>query len=205
MDKFCQSLTNDIESLENYSDFVYDVIPRVGANVGFIFNIRLDKGIYAQTELSYMMKGTTINGVGTAEFSWYKTAFHDVYMKENYIEIPLLLKIYVASREKDFNRPRGFNMYFIIGPSIGFVVNRDMETVVQIGDEISTEVHEFDGLTKTDFGLDFAVGFEIVKYLDLEFRYQKGLSSVITDEYLHGSKITNGVFTWGFACTFPIK
>jgi hypothetical protein len=206
IDKFCTSLANEMNSFDSFSEFSYDVNTRTGANIGFIFNYNFYKTFYLQSEISYMMKGTVINGEGKYQDGWYGyTVFHDVYMKQNYLEIPLLLKIYVASREKEFGKPRGFNLYFIGGPSIGFALAGKMETVVQMGGESATDTQEYEGFNDTDFGLDYGIGFEIAKYLDIEFRYQKGLKSIFEDQYDDGLLIKNGVFTWGFACTFPIK
>ena len=147
---------------------------------GFItFNIT---GMFAiQPEVLYTMKGVRwegeINGATPLK----------VWMKLDYLEIPVLVKIMAPS-------PGGVNPYLFAGPVFALKLSSKMKAEYA-GESAEEDIEDLKG---TDFGLvigagvDFGFGASGMGKMTLDVRYSLGLSTISDFE---GDDVKNGVFS----------
>lgn len=135
--------TNDFDlSTDSGSGFV----------LGIWFGGNRDGRAGLMGELNYAKKKIKITDFGE-EFE----------VETTYVEIPVLLRVNVGSRERD--KP---SLYFLVGPVFDIQINTK-ENGVDSPDDV------YEGL---DIGLMFGVGFEVAR-IGIEGRYSKGLKSVL--------------------------
>jgi hypothetical protein len=157
-----------------------DVTGNVGSKTGFsiggFLNYHFAEMFALQPELSFVMKGATATGNGV-----------NSTITGNYIELPVLLKVYVPLAGRS---PVKLNGY--AGPALAINVAASVET--QAGGQTSNT--DIKNQTKSvDLGLVFGggVGFDIGKgVLDLSLRYTLGLTT--TDNSGANATVKNGVF-----------
>lgn len=164
-----------------------DIKSKVGFNAGVYMNYRVSDQFAIQPEVQYSTQG------GKAEFSNTDagiTTKVDAKAKLDYINVPLMVKWYAYD---------GLNFEF--GPQVGFNTSAKYEatTTVSGGGAAGTyEVKEdIDDIQKTDFGLNFGVGYELPAGLNVGFRYTHGLTDVVKD-----LKAKNSVMALSLGYTF---
>ena len=149
---------------------------KTGIEIGGFMNYQFAQMFALQPELYFVMKGGsgTDNGVNLT----YTT---------NYIEIPVLLKVYVPLEVKGAIKLNGY-----VGPSLGI----NLASSVEEQANGQTQNQDLKNDTKSiDIGLTFGggVSFNIGKGLmDLGLRYSLGLTTI--DNSGSNLSITNGVF-----------
>ncbi len=126
---------------------------RTGFNAGAFALFKLTK-IGIQPELLFSSQGFKL-----------KDAVQDINSTYNYINIPVLLKIYLVA---------GLNLQ--LGPQFGFVSKAEVETVDLSGTSSVTDVK--DQLKGSDISAALGLGWDLPFGLTVDGRYNLGLSDI---------------------------
>ncbi|TNE56032.1 MAG: PorT family protein [Bacteroidetes bacterium] len=146
----------------------------VGPNAVVYFDLRLNKQMALQPELSYIQRGyrTTIRVLGEKK---YTTRF-------NYGEVAVLMK---------YRRKRGRSIgYAVVGPYIGMAVS-GYQKELSDGETTAVKFNAPGGFYRGDGGLVFGAGLGLhagVGQVVLDLRYTLGLSA-INENYLDDGDI----------------
>jgi opacity protein-like surface antigen len=158
-----------------------DFKSRIGFNVGAFAAIKLSGKITLQPEILYSTQGA--KAVNVSQF--YNGALYtgDVKFNLSYINIPVMIKYYVADK---------FNLE--AGPQIGFLTSAKTSTKLDgfnqtVDDDIK------DSFESLDFGLDFGAGYDITKNISAGIRYSLGLANIAKTEPGDNSKLKNNVLS----------
>ncbi len=148
---------------------------KAGIHIGALVEVPISDKFAFQPELLYSAQGykldTSIDIAGIVT----KT---ETTMQINYINIPLMLKYYVA---------QGFSLQ--AGPQVGFLTSAEAEAKVSIaGISQSADTDVKDAFKGLDFGLNFGLGYQLAMGIFLDARYNLGLSDI---NDVDGSDIEN--------------
>lgn len=139
-------------------------------------------GLYAELPMSgeFTFQPELLYSGQGAEFTGIEG---DETFKLDYLNVPLMFKYYVSE---------GFNVQ--AGPQIGFLLSAKAD-----------EVNTYDFMTNIDFGLNFGLGYKLESGINIEARYNLGLSN-IWETYYYGSDAIvnnkNGVWQITLGYTF---
>ena len=139
---------------------------RPGLYVGVFSDINLGRKLSLQPELVYSMQGAKYEG------------YTD---KLDYINLPIMLRIYVLKRELSID----------VGPQFGYMVNAKIKhggSTIDIIDDIDN---------KFDVALGFGVSYTLLERFDFGFRCNIG-----TIEIINNSDLYNMVFQFGVGYRF---
>lgn len=153
----------------------------VGVSVGGFAEFKLAGKFGIQPEVMYSTQGSklsmTDSGVTLNSF------------KLDYIIVPVMLKYYSMSK-----------LSFEVGPQIGFLTSAKVNASAS-GNTSDVDAKQL--FKSADFGVNFGVGFEIVKQLSVGVRYNLGLTNVASSDFAtDGDKVTNSVLTIGVSTKF---
>ncbi|WP_340066707.1 porin family protein [Ascidiimonas aurantiaca] len=123
---------------------------RTNFHLGAILEVKFSEKFAFQPELLYSAQGASVS---------------DIDIKLDYINLPLMLKFFVAE-----------GLSLEAGPQIGFVINDEL-----VGEDIDAE--------SIDFGANFGLGYRLDNGFYFQGRYNLGL----TDTF-DGGDLQNGVF-----------
>lgn len=160
----------------------------VGFNVGAFAAIKLSEKITLQPELLYSLQGAKAVNVEAQNGGLLYTG--DIKFNLSYINIPLMVKYYVADK---------FNLE--VGPQIGFLTSAKTSTKL---DGFSQTVNQDikDSFESLDFGLNFGVGYDFTKNIFAGIRYNLGLANIAKTQPGDNSKIHNSVFSLSLGYKF---
>ena len=152
----------------NFASFsgkdVENVDSKTAFHVGVLAEIPLLDKFSLQPELLYSVQGIKEND-DNAEF------------KLNYLQLPLMGKYYVTD---EFS--------FEAGPQVGFLLSAKAKVEGEGEGDIK------DNMNKTDFGLNFGLGYTLGNRLNVNARYNFGLSKIYNkDTFLSDIKAYNSV------------
>lgn len=142
---------------------------RTGFHGGAFALFKITK-LAIQPELLFSQQGSTLEVNGT-----------DLEANFNYINIPILLKLYLAG---------GFNLQ--AGPQIGFVSKAEVETFVNGSSGATTMEDVKDQLKGNDVSLALGAGWDLPFGLTIDARYNLGLSEVY--DFNNSPEAKNQVF-----------
>ena len=158
-----------------------DFTSRIGFNVGAFATIKLSKNITLQPEILYSTQGAEAKNVTAAIDDMLFSG--DVKFNLSYINVPVMLKYYVADK---------FNLE--AGPQIGFLTSAKTSTKVD-GFNQTTDEDIKDSFESLDFGLNFGAGYDFTKNISAGIRYNLGLANIAKTEAGDNSKVHNSVFS----------
>ncbi|MCH7396794.1 PorT family protein [Belliella sp. DSM 107340] len=146
-----------------------DYTNRAGFHAGVYTNLFLGSRIALEPGAYFSVKGTQNDGIG------------DPRAILNYIDVPLLLRLYVTD---------GLNIFG--GPQASFLMSSKFE-----GDFFgSTFTYDTDAITKTDLGFVVGLGYNLPKGVNIQGSYDFGTSPVFKDSnaaiYNRGFKVSLG-------------
>ena len=152
----------------NFASFsgkdVENVDSKTAFHVGVLAEIPLLDKFSLQPELLYSVQGIKEND-DNAEF------------KLNYLQLPLMGKYYVTDE---------FSLE--AGPQVGFLLSAKAKVEGEGEGDIK------DNMNKTDFGLNFGLGYTLGNRLNVNARYNFGLSKIYNkDTFLSDIKAYNSV------------
>jgi len=140
---------------------------RTSFHLGFVAEIGITETFSFQPELVYSSQGS-----GYSEDDFEGT------VKLNYLNVPLIAKIYVAE---------GFSLE--AGPQIGLLLSATDEGEFD-GGSYDEDIKEF--IKGLDIGVNLGVGYKLESGLNFGARYNLGLVDV-NDDYEEGGTYKNGV------------
>jgi hypothetical protein len=138
---------------------------KFGFHAGMYLAVRISDRIGFQPELVYSQQGFQFNNAFTDAFA----------VNYNYLNLPLLTKIYVAG---------GTSVQ--VGPQLGYLLNSD----------------ELYPVKKIDVALAMGVGYEMESGLHFSLRYNLGLLNTIANAPNLSPSSTNRVFQLSIGYTF---
>ncbi|MRI62619.1 PorT family protein [Ornithobacterium rhinotracheale] len=152
-----------------------------GYHVGMFVEVPVSERFSIQPEVQYSTQGAKM-----------EILKQEVKLKTQYINVPVLAKVYVAD---------GFNIQ--AGPQFGFKTGAKLET-----DKLKDDVKDL--VSGFDFGLVFGAGYKTPVGLTIDARYDLGLTNVFdkdskspsTANISGGSDFKNGVFSVGLGYQF---
>ncbi len=149
---------------------------KVGFHAGMYLSTPFSDQVSFQPELVYSQQGYRISGANSA-------AGNPININYNYLNLPLILKIYPNE---------GFNIQ--LGPQVGYLLN--------ITESSGGSSGILGGGKKFDFGLAVGIGYELESGLNLSARYNLGLAN--TPQYSNNLNLnsTNRVFQLSVGYTF---
>lgn len=147
------TLTSEGNSLFNFKPSVY-----LGAMSCYDINSFLS----VQGEFIYSRQGA--NFVINEDFN-SNSKFHN---RVNYLNIPILAKFRLLDDR--------LGLY--VGPQIGFMVN---SSIVEFGG--GQKVTNTDYITDADFAMCFGISYSVCRSVDVEFRYNAGLTNIIRERH----------------------
>ena len=125
--------------------------PRYGIHVGGFLSKPLSKVLDLQLELLYSMQGGRSN-----EWDWTD--------KFDYINLPVMLKIYVNKERRKFS--------IDVGPQFGYLISAKNTGVFNYND---------DAFNKFEVDLGLGVSYKIIDELDVTFRFTGGLTNIFKE------------------------
>lgn len=125
-------------------------------HVGILSEIPITDKFSFQPELLYSAQGIKEND-------------NNAELKLDYFQIPLMGKYYVAE---------GLSVQ--AGPQIGLLISAKAKVAGEGEDDIK------DLMKKTDFGLNFGLGYKLDNGLNFDARYNLGLSKIFKKDYYLG-------------------
>ncbi|MCF8715305.1 PorT family protein [Joostella atrarenae] len=146
---------DDIDSPDNRTSFY----------AGLVAEAPISERVSIQPEVFYSGQGFDVDD-------------QDTEFQVDYIQVPLLAKIYLAE---------GFNLH--AGPQVGFKVNEelDFEPTEDAGDFDTDEIND------VDFQLTGGAEYKFENGFFLQARYSYGLSEVVEDTDIHNSVFSAGL------------
>ncbi|WP_417444741.1 porin family protein [Joostella sp.] len=146
---------DDIDSPDNRTSFY----------AGLVAEAPISERVSIQPEVFYSGQGFDVDD-------------QDTEFQVDYIQVPLLAKIYLAE---------GFNLH--AGPQVGFKVNEelDFEPTEDAGDFDTDEINDI------DFQLTGGAEYKFENGFFLQARYSYGLSEVVEDTDIHNSVFSAGL------------
>ncbi|MGQ1928225.1 porin family protein [Ornithobacterium rhinotracheale] len=164
-----------------------DVKGLSGYNVGLFVEVPVTERFSIQPEVLYSTQGAKWEGLGNSELK----------LKTQYINVPVLAKVYVAD---------GFNIQ--AGPQFGFKTGAKWEYEGNLFNT-SKEIDK-DAISGFDFGLVFGAGYKTPIGVTIDARYNLGLTNVFdkdndsfkTLKISPDNDFKNGVFTVGLGYQF---
>jgi len=153
----------------------------IGFNAGVFATIKLSDKINLQPEILYSTQGAEVQNVVAPVNGVNYTA--DIKFKLSYINIPVMLKYYVADK---------FNIE--AGPQVGFLTSAKTSTKVE-GFSQTVDQDAKDYFESVDFGFNFGAGYDFTKNISAGIRYNLGLSNVLNTASGDSSKSENSVFS----------
>jgi opacity protein-like surface antigen len=158
-----------------------DFKSRVGFNVGAFVAINLSEKFTLQPEILYSTQGAKAVNVSALYDDVIYTG--DVKFNLSYINIPVMIKYYVADK---------FN--FEAGPQIGFLTSAKTSTKLD-GSSQTVDEDIKDSFESVDFGLNFGAGYDFTENVSAGIRYNLGLANISKTQSVDNSKIHNNVFS----------
>jgi len=156
-----------------------ELTTRTSLHAGVIAEIKISDYFAVQPELLYSAQGAksdkseTLNG----------TTYHYKYIKLEYINVPIMLKFYIAE---------GFSIE--AGPQVGFLLTADREfEAINNGETEKGSEDIKDQLKEFDFVLSFGGGYKLDSGVFIAARYNLGLSDINNIEGANNSKNQNEV------------
>lgn len=135
---------------------------RIGINLGAFATIplSLDNSMYYfQPELLYSQQGEK-NVIGK----------YDSTYKADYINIPLLFKVYFSEQETE--------VFGVLGPQLGFLVYDTVKTN-EYGQQ---SIYKDDEYNPFDYGLVAGLGFSYNRKWELDLRYFRGFADTVKND-----------------------
>ena len=126
--------------------------PRYGIHVGGFLSKPLSKVLDLQLELLYSMQGGSSN-----EWDWTD--------KFDYINLPVMLKIYVNKERRKFS--------IDVGPQFGYLISAKNTGIFNYND---------DAFNKFEVDLGLGVSYKIIDELDVTFRFTGGLTNIFKED-----------------------
>lgn len=127
-----------------------------------------------QPEIQYSRQG-----------NFYKEDGEKVWYRMNYINVPVLAKIYVLDK-----------LSVDLGPQVGFLLNSKAKAKVD-GTTVKSDI---DGLRSVDFTIAMGLTYNLMSRIDVSARYNLGLTDVIKGN--EGDKVRNGALQIGVGYRF---
>ncbi|MCD4772302.1 MAG: PorT family protein [Bacteroidales bacterium] len=198
-DKFANDLSNELNQIEDFSDFSFENKSRTGFGIGFFIDYQINKSLSIQPEIQYIQKGTNFSGDGiiSVDDGYNNYTFRvqeDMIMQIDYVDLNVLAK-YLFGTEN-------IKPYLIAGPGISYLVSSRMKVKVKIEDESDSESEKYDGFKNLDVNFNLGVGLDFAETLRADIRYQFGFIPVLKDEYDDGFKMQNGGFAINLVAIF---
>jgi len=146
---------------------------RTAFHVGLVAEFMISDDFSFQPELMYSAQGGSYENAQDGE------GLYDGTLKNDYLNVPLMAKYYVAE---------GFSLE--AGPQVGFLLSaKDDWEDVQTGESDTEDWKDF--YKGIDFGVNFGVGYKLEGGLNFGARYNLGLSNIWDDS--EDFKTQNGV------------
>lgn len=158
-----------------------DFKSRIGFNIGAFVAIKLSEKITLQPEVLYSTQGAKVENVSAMYNGVNYTG--DVKFNFSYINVPIMLKYYVADK---------FNLE--VGPQIGFLASAKTSTKID-GFSQKTDQDVKDFFETVDVALNFGAGYDFTEKFFAGIRYNLGVSNIFNSESGGDSKSQNSVFS----------
>ena len=160
-------------NMSNFMGDVEDQSMRTSVHFGFLAEIIVSDKFSVQPELLYSGQGYS-GGQTSGGFS---------RSKYDYINLPVLAKIYVAKK-----------ISVEAGPQIGFLISAKQTTE---NDNVSIPDQK-----KVDLGLNFGLAYDLKNRMFFQTRYNLGLSNVNSGSNANAIKYTNSVIQFSVGVNF---
>ena len=184
-DIFADQLGEEMNLLSEFSGFDFENKERIGFTFGGFLEYSLTRYLSVRPEINYVQKGTKFHSTG--QVSGYEIDMN-LTMQNDYIESPVLIKLSLTKNESLFQP------YLVGGPGIGYMVISNIKAKAIIDGDSSEDTEKYEGNNELDFNLNLGVGIKL-KEGSIEFRYQKGLKPVLTEEASDGLDIKANFFS----------
>ena len=138
-----------------------DLDSRTGLVIGGFAKFQVAEKFAFQPEILYSAQGAK-----------YSESGYEETLKLNYLNIPLMGKLYVTE---------GLSLQ--AGPQVGFLMSAKYAFEE---DGISADIDVKDDMKGLDFGLNFGVGYELPMGLGFDLRYNLGLTNVADNDEADG-------------------
>ncbi|MEM8998621.1 MAG: porin family protein [Bacteroidota bacterium] len=149
---------------------------RTSFYIGILAEFPLSEKFSLQSELFYSAQGFDIGDEPLPDGS---DAIYDATLKLDYIQIPILMKVYLA---------KGLNLHG--GPQFGFNVNEEISIDIPGDDDLDIEL---DDANSFDFQITNGLEYKIKDVFLIQARYTFGLTDIIDDVDSRTSNISFGI------------
>lgn len=178
---FSQSWSDELQfglrgglNLSNVSgDDIDDPDSRKGFYAGFLVEAPVSERVSLQPEIFYAQQGIDLADQENQEDSAFKV---------DYIQVPLLFKIYLID---------GLNIH--AGPQFGFKINEEID----LNSDLISINMETDAVKDFDFQLTGGLEYKFGEIFFVQGRYYRGFTPVYED-----ADIYNSVWSFGVGATF---
>ena len=160
---------NSAQKLIDLADGNVNRKMREGVHAGLYLSIPVGPGFEIEPGLNYSQKGTRLTG----KLPWVETEFLNANMtitnKSEYIELPVLAKLYVAE---------GFHIF--AGPQVAYLLSNKVQAQASVlgFNALNREWDMKNGFREFDMSLVGGVGYKFANGLNLSAGYDYGLNTI---------------------------
>ncbi|MER2997755.1 porin family protein [Pontibacter populi] len=160
---------NSAQNLIDLSDGNVNRKMREGVHAGLYISIPVGPGFEIEPGLQYSQKGTRLTG----KLPWVETEFLNANMtitnKSEYIELPVLAKLYVAE---------GFHIF--AGPQVAYLLSNKVQAQASVlgFNAFNREWDMKNGFREFDMSIVGGVGYKFANGLNLSAGYDHGLNTI---------------------------
>ena len=184
-------------NLSFFDEKLFDIDPslKAGFNVGAVLNIPVNARFSLQPEILFSTQGTKyenvkspvvgVNQISDAEFNYILS----------YVNIPIMAKINLIH-----------GLHLLAGPQLGFLASFESEVTASIpgGPTITQSQSAPDNSYATfDFALGLGLSYVIIPSLEVESRFNLGLTKINDNNNGGTDIIRNRVLQFGLLYYFP--
>ncbi|QHL89108.1 outer membrane beta-barrel protein [Nibribacter ruber] len=175
-----------MKSVDNLLEFTNGNVKtkmRQGFHGGMYVSIPMGAGFELEPGVQYAQKGMVLEGTVPGNAGEYLNAKATITQKSEYLEVPLLARLYVAG---------GLNLF--AGPQVSLLLNNKINVSAgALG--INAYNNDFDwdtGQRQVDLGMAAGVGYQFANGLNVSGSYDMGFTTIDADAdyktYNHGFK-----------------
>ncbi len=164
-------------NVSNLSNVSGDDKMKASFYAGLFAEYRFSDYFGLQPEITYSRQG-----------NFYNEDRYKLWNRVNYLNIPVIAKIYVTPR-----------LSVDVGPQLGILLNNNTTFKWKNSDNSSTNDHSIDA-NGADFGIAMGLSARLAYNLDLTARYNLGLTDILKDN--DGDAVRNGVIQVGLGYRF---
>lgn len=183
-------------NFSNFTDYPVNTDNRIGFTGGLAYELSFKKDaekyqrILVAPELNFLTQGAKLETLPQSE---PEKSYENVRLKNNYLQIPILIKYYFGILG---STKTGF--YIEAGPYGAFLLKSQYNYKLDGTKKTENYTSDISNKDKLDYGASLGGGFSLASILSFTYRYNLGLKEILADSDAGDNK------SWGLFIHFLI-